>query len=384
LIREADTVSPSNKVSAVVVGGGFYGAAIAIYLAKTAGLQSVVLIEQSADLLQHASHNNQARVHNGYHYPRSFTTAYRSRINLPNFIKDWSDTISTDFEKIYAIARRNSKVSSAQFVRFCDSIGAVIRPSGDKVRSLFNPHLIESVFTVEEYAFNTRLVAAKAKKELEHLGVRLLFNTTAVSITRAADGGLRVISRTRDATEQLCCDFVFNCTYSGLNQLQGEFPGIQTLLKHEITEMALVRMPPALRDIGVTVMDGAFFSTMPFPSRQLHTLSHVRYTPHLSWSDARGINPYERLVNYPKVSRADRMIRDSSRYIPSLSAAQYVDSLYEVKTILTKNEIDDGRPILFEEAASLPGCFSILGGKIDNIYDCYEKLDKMEELHARK
>lgn len=377
-------MSSINKVSAVVVGGGFYGAAIAIYLAKTAGLNSVVLIEQSAELLLHASHNNQARVHNGYHYPRSFTTAYRSRVNLPHFVKDWSETISTDFEKIYAIARRNSKVSSAQFLRFCDSIGAVARPSGDKVCSLFNPHLIESVFTVEEYAFNTRLVAAKAKKELEQLGVKLLFNTKTVSISKSASSGLSVVSRTQDATQRLDCEFVFNCTYSGLNQLQGEFPGIQTLLKHEITEMALIQMPPPLREMGVTVMDGAFFSTMPFPSRKLHTLSHVRYTPHLAWTDAPGIDPYEKLANYPKVSRADRMIRDSSRYIPSLSSAQHVDSLYEVKTILTKNETDDGRPILFEEAASLPGCFSILGGKIDNIYDCYEKLDKMDKLHAPK
>lgn len=377
-------VSSSDKVSAVVIGGGFYGAAIAIYLVKMAGLRNVVLIEQSEELLQHASRNNQARVHNGYHYPRSFTTAYRSRINLPNFMKDWADTISTDFEKVYAIARRNSKVSSAQFLRFCDSIGAVVRPTSDGIRSLFNPHLIENVFTVEEYAFNTRLVAIKARRELEHLGVKLLFNTTAISVAKSADLSLSVTSKTGNSTAQLNCDFVFNCTYSGLNQLQGEFPGIQTLLKHEITEMALIQMPPALCDIGVTVMDGAFFSTMPFPSRKLHTLSHVRYTPHLAWTDAAGINPYEKLANYPRISRADRMIRDSSRYIPSLNLAEYVDSLYEVKTILTKNEVDDGRPILFEEAASLPGCFSILGGKIDNIYDCYEKLDKMEKLHARE
>jgi hypothetical protein len=69
------------------------------------------------------------------------------------------------------------------------------------------------------------------------------------------------------------------------------------------------------------------------------------------------------------------MVRDVGRYIPSMLAARHVDSLYEVKTVLTKNEVDDGRPILFEKHATLPGCYSVLGGKIDNIYDVLEKLN---------
>ena len=69
------------------------------------------------------------------------------------------------------------------------------------------------------------------------------------------------------------------------------------------------------------------------------------------------------------------MVRDVGRYIPEVLKAQHNDSLFEVKTILVKNEGDDGRPILFEKHAELPGCFSVLGGKIDNIYDVLEKLD---------
>jgi hypothetical protein len=41
-----------------------------------------------------------------------------------------------------------------------------------------------------------------------------------------------------------------------------------------------------------------------------------------------------------------------------------------------KNEGDDGRPILFEKHAALPGCYSVLGGKIDNIYDVLEKMNE--------
>jgi hypothetical protein len=69
------------------------------------------------------------------------------------------------------------------------------------------------------------------------------------------------------------------------------------------------------------------------------------------------------------------MVRDVARYMPAVRDATYRDSLFEIKTVLTKNEGDDGRPILFERHAELPGCYSILGGKLDNIYDVLEKLD---------
>jgi len=61
-------------VDAVIIGAGFYGSAIAIYLARERGLKNIVLIERESALMLRASYNNQARVHNGYHYPRSFTT----------------------------------------------------------------------------------------------------------------------------------------------------------------------------------------------------------------------------------------------------------------------------------------------------------------------
>lgn len=130
---------------AVVIGGGFYGAAIAVYLAGQRGLKRVVLVEQESELMTRASYNNQARVHNGYHYPRSFTTAYRSRVNLPKFVRDWPLAIKQDFTKLYAIARRNSKVTARQFERFCRDIGAGIQPADPGLKALFEPRLIEGV-----------------------------------------------------------------------------------------------------------------------------------------------------------------------------------------------------------------------------------------------
>jgi glycine/D-amino acid oxidase-like deaminating enzyme len=365
---------------AVIVGGGFYGAAIAVYLAKRRGLKRITLIERESALLRRASYNNQARVHNGYHYPRSFTTAYRSRVNLPKFVHEWPNAVRRDFTKLYAIARRNSKVTAKQFERFCREIGAEIQPADTGLRALFEPRLIEDVFLVEEYAFDSTKLASWAERELKECGVHIRFETLVTDISKGPNGLLNVlVDAKRGAEELISSRYVFNCTYSGLNQFKGDFPGARPGLKQEITEMALMQVPSVLQGLGITVMDGPFFSIMPFPARNLHTLSHVRYTPHLHWNDQRGIDPYQKLEKYDSETRVDRMVRDVSRYLPIVREAKYIDSLFEVKTVLVKNESDDGRPILFERHFQMPECFSILGGKIDNIYDVLEKLD-MEQL----
>ncbi len=152
---------------AVIIGGGFYGSVIAIYLAKMRGLRHVVLLEREPELLLRASYSNQARVHNGYHYPRSFTTAFRSRVNMPRFVRDWPQVIKKDFVKLYAIARGNSKVTSKQFQRFCHEIGANIKPANFNLKNLFEPRLIEDVFLVEEYAFDSMKLAESIIKELQ-------------------------------------------------------------------------------------------------------------------------------------------------------------------------------------------------------------------------
>ena len=41
------------------------------------------------------------------------------------------------------------------------------------------------------------------------------------------------------------------------------------------------------------------------------------------------------------------MRHDAARYLPELSKLEYIDSLYEIKTLRTHNEIDGGRPIIF-------------------------------------
>jgi hypothetical protein len=359
--------------SAVVVGGGFYGCAIALYLKQKKKFSSVRLVEKENELLMRASYSNQARVHNGYHYPRSFTTAYRSRINFPQFLGDFSNSIDQQFTKIYAVARQHSKVNAKQYYRFCHQIGATIKKPTLKERSLFNSHLIEDVFVVEEAAFDALALRSHFTQKLQESGVEVSLQT---SVTQTHAEPPFVMTLTQQAqVEDITTDFVFNCTYSGLNHISSDLV-LKTQLKQEMTELALVDVPEELKKFGITVMDGPFFSLMPFPAEALFSLSHVRYTPHFQWLDRQGENPYQKMQEYEFVTRFERMKRDSMRFVPKVSEIVYKKSLLEVKTVLVHNEVDDGRPILLEKNQKHPRFISILGGKLDNIYDIVEKLDR--------
>lgn len=69
------------------------------------------------------------------------------------------------------------------------------------------------------------------------------------------------------------------------------------------------------------------------------------------------------------------MKADARRYMPILESLEYLDSLYEIKTLQIQNEINDGRPIIFAKNYGLKGFCTIMGGEIDNIYEIAELLD---------
>ena len=152
------------KVDALVIGGGFYGATVAARLAT--GTNRVSLIEAGSDLLGRASFANQARVHAGYHYPRSVLTALRSSTNFARFCADYSEAIERDFFDLYAIARE-SKVTASQFAKVCAGIGASAQPADSEHRKWFAADLIEEVFLTREYVFNAERLRQRVGADLE-------------------------------------------------------------------------------------------------------------------------------------------------------------------------------------------------------------------------
>lgn len=341
------------NLDAAVIGAGFFGCEIALELRRL-GYARVAIFEREQGIMQRASFVNQARVHNGYHYPRSVATAERSRENFERFVSEYDYAIDDEFEHVYAVARQ-SRVTASQFERFCSIIGAPVRTAPARLARLFDSSLIEACFAVREFAFNSTAISRRLAAALEQFQVELRLATEA-RIDQTDNTGVTLSA----AGVPVRARYVFNCTYAGLDNTG---VSLQAKVKRELAEIGLIQVPAELQRVGITVMDGPFFSTMPFPPGACHSLSHVRYTPHAAWSDPQEEDPV------PQRSQQQAMQRDAGRYVPCLARARPIASMFELKAVLARNEGDDGRPILFENSPAMPRVISVLGAKIDNVYD---------------
>lgn len=357
----------STDADFLVIGGGFYGCTLALYLRSLS--QRVVLVEAGDRLMNRASRVNQARVHTGFHYPRSALTAVKSMVLHRRFARDFPDAIASDFQMLYAIARRRSKVPAKRFYRMFTDMGAPIAPASPSQAALLDPDTIEAVFACTEFAFDFSVLRERMAERLAEAGVRVLLGT---EVARLQERGEDVLAELADG-RAIRAAYAFNVTYAQINTVLASAGLPQARVKHELAEIALVRPPAPLRDYGITIMDGPFLSVMPYPAERLHSLTHVRYTPHASWTDEGAGRPaYDVLAGARTESRHRHMILDGARYIPSLRDAEWAGSLFDVKTVLLKNENDDGRPILYQQQPENSRVVSILGGKIDNIYDLFD------------
>jgi glycine/D-amino acid oxidase-like deaminating enzyme len=353
-----------------VIGGGFYGCAIAAHAAEQN--RSVTLLERADSLLSRASFSNQARIHNGYHYPRSFTTAWRSHENYRRFLEEFADCVQDEMLGLYAIARSGSQTTARHFERLCQMASAPVRPARAPFRALFSKRMVDAVFEVDEVAFDATLLRRHLEGRLRAGGVEVRLGERVTRMSSSAAG----VSVETESGLAVTADRAVNCTYSGLNQMEQPAGSRVPGLKHELTEVTLVSVPPELEGLGITVMDGPFFSLFPFPPRRLHTLTHVRHTPHAAWAETNGSSPdpYEVLTGAPRASRFPAMVRDASRFLPALADVEQRDSLFEIKTVPASRELDDARPILLQRDEG-GRILSVLGSKIDNIYDVVPEID---------
>jgi len=358
---------PKLHFDYTVIGGGFYGCCLALYLRSIS--KRVLLIEAADGLMTRASRVNQARVHTGFHYPRSAITAVKSKLLHRKFVRDFPEAVVDDFEMLYAIARRRSKVTAKKFYRMFRDMGAPIQPASASQAALFDDSRIEQAFSCFEVAFDYSILERLMRERLAEAGIDVRLNTGLCTLQDRHNSVVLGLSNGHEITSR----YAFNITYSQINAVLEKAALPRAQLKHEIAELALVEPPVELAKVGVTVMDGPFFSCMPYPAEGLYSLTHVRYTPHESWADnAARRDPYGYFATREPETRYPFMVRDAQRYMPCLGRAQYRRSIYEVKTVLIKNEQDDGRPILYHQKPENSRVVSILGGKIDNIYDLFE------------
>ena len=72
----------------IIIGAGLYGLYAALFCAKQG--ERVFVVEKDPAPFMRATYINQARVHMGYHYPRSLSTAEKSAGYFARFNHDFA------------------------------------------------------------------------------------------------------------------------------------------------------------------------------------------------------------------------------------------------------------------------------------------------------
>ena len=267
----------SSDYGAIVIGGGFYGARLASMLRRR-GLR-VPARRAEASLLTRPL-RNQARVHNGYHYPRSILIDALAPHHAGSR-RIWR-LRARGFTHYYAVAG-TSKVTAGQFANLQRS----------RRRWLGAAHVANRL---------TR----RGSKPVRGRGGAFDGGARRADDTRARAGRRRVARRKpRRSPRPAAAWRSFGCergagppvhrstrprstpswpnrTYSRLNQLLRR----RTPNRFQRNTVLTVRASSSRRRPGgaaVTVMDGPFFADAASIARL--TLSHVRYTPHYNWHD---------------------------------------------------------------------------------------------------
>ena len=113
-------------VDRLIIGAGLYGLYSALYCARRG--QSVTVLEIDDAPFSRATYVNQARLHMGYHYPRSLSTAMKSAGYFRRFAEDYSFCVFSEFQQVYATSRHFSWTDAAEFQKFCRDAGIPCEP----------------------------------------------------------------------------------------------------------------------------------------------------------------------------------------------------------------------------------------------------------------
>lgn len=367
----------------IILGAGLYGLYSALLCGKHG--QKVLVLEHDPEPFMRATYINQARVHMGYHYPRSYSTAIKSANYFERFNSDYKFCIHSKFEQIYATSEDFSWTDAGQFRAFCKA--ANIQCYDLSPERYFKPGMCDGAFSTQEYTYDAQILKSYFLEEIKkYPQVILKFSSRINSIKKEKD----YYEIFLENKESYSSDFILNATYASVNQIINHLGFEEFKIKYELCEIIICEVNDSLKHVGgLTVMDGPFFSIMPFGKTGYYSLTSVTFTPHKTSYDlfpvfscqqqSGGDCSPKQLGNCnscpAKPETAwEYMSNLAKKYLREEYKFHYKYSLFSMKPILKVSEIDDSRPTVIKTFSENPTFISVLSGKINTVYDLDEVL----------
>jgi hypothetical protein len=322
----------------LIIGAGWYGCHLAMRLLSL-GLE-VRIIDRLDQLFQAASRFNQNRLHYGMHYPRSAKTRMQSRRGFHMFMKEYAFLTEATKYNYYAVDNNESLMD---FETYCGIMSYDKLPFQD-VSDIcpLNLSHINGVLDCEERIINP-------------LAAKKYFNDHLLNVF---EGGVNVsLDMLRSFSGSY--DWVIDCTW-------GAFP---ELIDDEIFYESSVYFEYSSRlrsGVGLTLMDGRFFSIFPTTENGVSTVTSVKDVVAKVSCDMMEILQFNKSISSDFINilrgRTESLIE---HYYPSFKDEyKYIRFIQSNKTKL-KNQ-NDSRDVRIYQKGNV---ISVMSGKIDTIFD---------------
>jgi hypothetical protein len=328
-------------VRVAVVGGGVYGCTTAVELAR-AGHQ-VELFERHAGLLYGASRANQGRLHHGYHYPRSLSTARAARSDAARFALRFPTTIDTSARHYYCIASTGSLTSADEFLAHCDLLG-----DGHVVTASPLVWGVDVTVRVPEAFIDVRRLREVLIREVRAAGVRVHLGVTV-------------------DPDSLGHDLVVMATYGR------PWP---VPLRYEVCEVMLIELGAHYRGHSFVILDGPFACLDPVPGTGLHAVYHVEHSVH--HASVGRVEVPEHLVSLldrgpvrTVHARTQPLLLGARRFLDRVGLPVPYGSMFTVRAVLPDVDATDERPTLVRADGRVVW---VLAGKLDGAVSAAERV----------
>jgi hypothetical protein len=259
---------------------------------------------------------------------------------------------------------------------------------------IFKDDMCDGAFETSEYTYDASILKHLLLEQLDKCsGVSVQYGVSIASIEKFKE----VYKVSLDNGETSTAPFLLNATYASVNQIIHMLGYQPFKIKYELCEIILVEPNQALKEVGITVMDGPFFSIMPFGKTGLHSLTSVTFTPHKTSYDSLPVfacqahsDGYCSPMHLGNCNHCPAKPQSAWPYMRSLAKKylkddfdfEYVRSLFAIKPILMASEIDDSRPTVVKVFSESPTFVSVLSGKINAVYDLEEVLNQNGNANA--
>lgn len=371
--------SPKQVVG--IIGGGIFGILTAFEVAKRG--YSVVIFEKEKEIIAGASLVNHGRIHMGYHYPRDKKTVAQSLKAKTPFESFFGESVVKKINNYYMVAKEGSMTNRNNFLSFCKKMHLPYKTSWPSDLEISKEKIAVSIKVPETILDANRKRDFLLKKISKTDNITLLTNAQVVGLKKSG-GGFIVNYKSGGKKKIANCAALVNATYSGINRINNLLGLPLQTFQYELCELPVIFTP--WKDTGWMIMDGPFFSAMPFG----YSKNHLFYDVELSvlertigkFPDFKfGIDYYN--TEEKRAERFNKYKEKWKSWIGGVESCRYLHSMYVTRIILPKTEKTDARPTIIKEL--LPGFWQIFSGKItSSVPGAIEIGDKINKFLKRK